>query len=207
MRTRQEGSIDEPPQHLARQPPSGRLAARPRAALRRRLQASAQQDPPGRVARLNFHQGTVSFSPAGDDSWYDVAPEPPDHHRRPALDRPQRARRAARRLGRAAAGRPDQRRVVRTRRRHRPRHRACRAACSCACATTWQASASRSTPATSPWWSTAPGEYRIEADPAAGTTRVAVAAGRVHALWRERRIACRWAPASSSRCRAATWQP
>ncbi|MBU1357805.1 MAG: chromosome partitioning protein ParA [Gammaproteobacteria bacterium] len=40
-------------------------------------QASAQDDPPGRVARLNFHQGTVSFSPAGDDSWYDVVPNRP----------------------------------------------------------------------------------------------------------------------------------
>ncbi|VTU18778.1 DUF6600 domain-containing protein [Variovorax sp. PBL-E5] len=41
------------------------------------LQALAQQDPPGRVAQLNFHQGTVSFSPAGDDSWYDAAPNRP----------------------------------------------------------------------------------------------------------------------------------
>jgi hypothetical protein len=39
--------------------------------------ALAQQDPPGRVASLNFHQGTVSFSPAGDDSWYDVVPNRP----------------------------------------------------------------------------------------------------------------------------------
>jgi len=39
--------------------------------------AAAQQDPPGIVARLNFHQGTVSFSPAGDDSWYDAAPNRP----------------------------------------------------------------------------------------------------------------------------------
>ena len=29
------------------------------------LQAAAQQDPPGRVGHLNFHQGAVSFSPAG----------------------------------------------------------------------------------------------------------------------------------------------
>lgn len=36
-----------------------------------------QQDPPGRVARLNEQQGTVSFSPAGDDSWYDVVPNRP----------------------------------------------------------------------------------------------------------------------------------
>ncbi|MDM0120922.1 DUF6600 domain-containing protein [Variovorax arabinosiphilus] len=42
------------------------------------LGATAQDaDPPGRVARLGFHQGTVSFSPSGDDSWYDVAPNRP----------------------------------------------------------------------------------------------------------------------------------
>ena len=41
------------------------------------LQAAAQEDPPGRVARLNAQQGTVSFSPAGDDSWYDAVPNRP----------------------------------------------------------------------------------------------------------------------------------
>ncbi|MEJ8854779.1 DUF6600 domain-containing protein [Variovorax robiniae] len=40
-------------------------------------QAMAQEDPPGRVARLNAQQGTVSFSPAGDDSWYDAIPNRP----------------------------------------------------------------------------------------------------------------------------------
>ena len=39
--------------------------------------ALAQQDPPGIVARLSYHQGSVSFSPAGDDSWYDAAPNRP----------------------------------------------------------------------------------------------------------------------------------
>ncbi|WP_438999139.1 DUF6600 domain-containing protein, partial [Variovorax beijingensis] len=39
--------------------------------------ASAQQDPPGRVARLNLQQGTVSFAPAGEDSWYDAQPNRP----------------------------------------------------------------------------------------------------------------------------------
>ncbi|MDR6535920.1 DUF6600 domain-containing protein [Variovorax soli] len=39
--------------------------------------AWAQQDPPGRVARLNEQQGTVSFSPAGDDSWYEAVPNRP----------------------------------------------------------------------------------------------------------------------------------
>lgn len=41
------------------------------------LAASAQQDPPGRVARLNLQQGSVSFAPAGDDSWYDAQPNRP----------------------------------------------------------------------------------------------------------------------------------
>ena len=44
------------------------------------LPAAAQQpsqDPPARIARLNAHDGTVSFSPAGDDSWYDVVPNRP----------------------------------------------------------------------------------------------------------------------------------
>ncbi|MDM0106905.1 chromosome partitioning protein ParA [Variovorax sp. J22R24] len=41
------------------------------------FQAAAQQDPPGRVGRLNLHQGAVSFSPAGDDSWYEVVPNRP----------------------------------------------------------------------------------------------------------------------------------
>ena len=27
------------------------------------------QDPPGRVARLNYMQGSVSFRPAGEDDW------------------------------------------------------------------------------------------------------------------------------------------
>ncbi|WP_369654313.1 DUF6600 domain-containing protein [Variovorax sp. V213] len=39
--------------------------------------ASAQQDPPGRVARLNLQEGAVSFAPAGEDSWYDAQPNRP----------------------------------------------------------------------------------------------------------------------------------
>ncbi|MBB3179859.1 DUF6600 domain-containing protein [Variovorax sp. Sphag1AA] len=41
------------------------------------LNAAAQQDPPGRVGRLNFQQGTVSVSPAGDDNWYQADPNRP----------------------------------------------------------------------------------------------------------------------------------
>jgi hypothetical protein len=35
-------------------------------------QALAQADPPGRVARLNHAQGTVVFSPSGDNEWTDA---------------------------------------------------------------------------------------------------------------------------------------
>lgn len=41
------------------------------------MAASAQQDPPGRVARLNLQQGSVSFAPAGDERWYDAQPNRP----------------------------------------------------------------------------------------------------------------------------------
>src|SRR5271166_4537644 len=35
------------------------------------------QDPPGRVARLNFSQGSVSFRPAGEDDWVTAVPNRP----------------------------------------------------------------------------------------------------------------------------------
>jgi len=35
------------------------------------------QDPPGRVARLNFMQGSVSFRPAGEDDWVTAVPNRP----------------------------------------------------------------------------------------------------------------------------------
>jgi hypothetical protein len=41
------------------------------------LQAFAQQDPPGTVGTLSFHQGAVRFSPAGSDEWFDVLPNRP----------------------------------------------------------------------------------------------------------------------------------
>jgi len=41
-------------------------------------QAGAQfQDPPGRVARLNFIQGSVSVQPAGTQDWFDANPNRP----------------------------------------------------------------------------------------------------------------------------------
>jgi hypothetical protein len=35
------------------------------------------QDPPGRVARLNFSQGSVSFRPAGEEDWVTAVPNRP----------------------------------------------------------------------------------------------------------------------------------
>ena len=36
-----------------------------------------EQDPPSRVARLNFSQGAVSFQPAGDEEWLTAVPNRP----------------------------------------------------------------------------------------------------------------------------------
>ena len=50
---------------------AGLLLALPR-------QAGAQvQDPSGRVARLNFIQGSVSMQPAGAQDWFDANPNRP----------------------------------------------------------------------------------------------------------------------------------
>src|SRR6476619_3539205 len=35
------------------------------------------QDPPDRVARLNYSQGSVSFRPAGEDDWVTAVPNRP----------------------------------------------------------------------------------------------------------------------------------
>jgi len=35
------------------------------------------QDPPGRVARLNYSQGSISFRPAGEDDWVNAVPNRP----------------------------------------------------------------------------------------------------------------------------------
>src|ERR1035438_2638581 len=39
--------------------------------------SSQDQDPPGRVARLNFSQGSISFRPAGEDDWVSAVPNRP----------------------------------------------------------------------------------------------------------------------------------
>jgi hypothetical protein len=38
---------------------------------------NAEQDPPGRVARLSYSQGSVSFRPAGEDDWVTGVPNRP----------------------------------------------------------------------------------------------------------------------------------
>lgn len=46
-------------------------------ALGRTATAQDQADPPGRVARLNYIQGSVSFQPAGTKDWVDANPNRP----------------------------------------------------------------------------------------------------------------------------------
>ncbi len=36
-----------------------------------------EQDPPGRVGRLNYSQGSISFRPAGEDDWVTAVPNRP----------------------------------------------------------------------------------------------------------------------------------
>ena len=42
-----------------------------------RAAAQDQDDPPGRVARLSYMEGSVSFQPAGEDEWVDAVPNRP----------------------------------------------------------------------------------------------------------------------------------
>src|ERR1700676_5649129 len=39
--------------------------------------ALADDDPPGRVARLNYMQGSVSFQPGGESDWVQASPNRP----------------------------------------------------------------------------------------------------------------------------------
>jgi hypothetical protein len=47
------------------------------AALLQSAKAQGQDDPPGRVARLGYLQGSVSFQPAGESEWVEAAPNRP----------------------------------------------------------------------------------------------------------------------------------
>src|SRR5450432_1755123 len=41
------------------------------------MTAAADDDPPGRVARLNYIQGSVSFQPGGETDWVHANPNRP----------------------------------------------------------------------------------------------------------------------------------
>src|SRR5579859_1538024 len=47
------------------------------AAFSTHAQAQDQDDPPGRVARLGYMEGSVSFQPAGEDEWVEAVPNRP----------------------------------------------------------------------------------------------------------------------------------
>ena len=47
------------------------------AAFQNSAAAQDQDDPPGRVARLGYMQGSVSFQPAGENEWVEAAPNRP----------------------------------------------------------------------------------------------------------------------------------
>ncbi len=72
------------------------------------------QDPPGRVARLNFSDGDVQFRPAGEDDWVTAVPNRPDGHRRRSLGGRGFARRSSRWLRGHPPGREDRNHVSST---------------------------------------------------------------------------------------------
>src|SRR5271157_2039402 len=45
--------------------------------LPQRASAQDQDDPPGRVARLGYMEGSVSFQPAGEGDWVGAVPNRP----------------------------------------------------------------------------------------------------------------------------------
>lgn len=140
------------------------------------LAAFAQQDPPGRVARLNFHQGTISFSPAGDDSWYDVVPNRPIT----TGDRlwTDRNARAELHVGSASLRMDDQTGIaVSELDDDTTRITAQQGSLQVRVRDELAGQRFEIDTANLAVVIDAPGDYRIEADPAAGTTRVAIAAG------------------------------
>jgi len=142
------------------------------------FQAAAQQDPPGRVGRLDFHQGVVSFSPAGDDSWYEVVPNRP----LTTGDRlwTDRNARAELHVG-SSAVRLDEQTSVTLSEIDDETARITAGQGSLQVRVRDDLAGQRFEVDTGNLAVVidAPGDYRIETDPAAGTTRVAVAAGNV----------------------------
>ena len=141
------------------------------------LAAFAQQDPPGRVARLSFHQGTVSFSPAGDDSWYDVVPNRP----LTSGDRlwTDRNARAELQVGSAALRMDDQTGIaVSELDDETARITVQQGSLQVRVRDELAGQRFEIDSANLAVVIDAPGDYRFETDPATGTTRVAIAAGR-----------------------------
>ena len=141
------------------------------------LQAFAQQDPPGRVARLNFYQGTVSFSPAGDDSWYDVVPNRPiTTGDRLWTDRSARAELS---VGSAALRLDDQTSIAISEfDDDTARITAQQGSLQLRVRDDLAGQRLEIDTGNLAVVIDAPGDYRVESDPAAGTTRVAIADGR-----------------------------
>ncbi|MDM0000162.1 chromosome partitioning protein ParA [Variovorax sp. J22P240] len=140
--------------------------------------AAQQQDPPGRVGRLSFHQGAVSFSPAGDDSWYEVVPNRP----LTTGDRlwTDRNARAELHVG-SSAVRLDEQTSVTLSEIDDDTARITAEQGSVQVRVRDDLAGQRFEVDTGNLAVVidAPGDYRIETDPTAGTTRVAVAAGNV----------------------------
>jgi len=142
------------------------------------LPALAQQDPPGRVGRLNDQQGAVSFSPAGDNDWFELGPNRPittgdrlwtDRNARAELSLGATALRLDEQTALTLSELDDATaRITASQGRLQLRVREDLAGQRIEVDTANLAMVIDS-----------PGDYRIETDPAAGTTRVAVAAGRV----------------------------
>jgi len=142
------------------------------------LNAAAQQDPPGRVGRLNYQQGTVSVSPAGDDNWYQADPNRPliagdrlwtDRNSRAELYIGSTAVRLDEQTAITLSELDDQTlRITATQGDMQVRVRDELAGQRIEIGTANLAAVVNG-----------PGDYRIDTDPGAGTTRVAVAAGDI----------------------------
>jgi hypothetical protein len=142
------------------------------------LNAAAQQDPPGRVGRLNFQQGTVSVSPAGDDNWYRADPNRP----LTAGDRlwTDRSSRAEIYVG-STAVRLDEQTAITLSELDDQTLRITATQGDLQVRVRDELAGQRIEVGTANLATVidGPGDYRIDTDPGAGTTRVAVAAGSV----------------------------
>lgn len=140
-------------------------------------QQQPQQDPPGRVGRLNDQQGSVSFSPAGESDWFEPSANRPlttgdrlwtDRDARAELQVGATALRLDEQTGISISELDDDTaRITVSQGRLQLRVRE-----------DLDGRRLEVDTANLAMVIDAPGDYRIEVDPADGTTRVAVAAGR-----------------------------